>query len=213
MKTCGMMGEVVGKAASICAKYDCLPRDVYESHLGELTELLKLPGKAHRKTVRGEIVIPKDIPPLAGPYGPPTGLDPAKLEGLVIDDKDAVKVGKWSEGQGLKGYVGWNYLYAGNNSKASVRFEFKAPQTGKYDLRIAYLSHENRGDRVPVTVRSAAGTKTTKIDMRKPAPLKNDFYSLGEFSLKAREPVSVTISTENAGGNAHADALQVLPVK
>ena len=30
MKTCGMMGEVVGRAASICIKRGCLPRDVYE---------------------------------------------------------------------------------------------------------------------------------------------------------------------------------------
>ena len=30
MKTCGMMGEVVGRAASICVKHDCLPRSVYE---------------------------------------------------------------------------------------------------------------------------------------------------------------------------------------
>ena len=65
----------------------------------------------------------------------------------------------------------------------------------------------------PVTVRSAAGTKTTTVNMQKAAPLENDFYSLGEFSLKAGEPVSVIISTEDAGGNAHADALQVLPVK
>lgn len=34
--TTGMMGEVVGEAASICNKYDCLPRDVYLKHLDEL---------------------------------------------------------------------------------------------------------------------------------------------------------------------------------
>lgn len=211
MKTCGMMGEVVGKAASICTKYDCLPRDVYETHLGELKELLELPGKARRETVRGQIIIPKDIPALAGPYGPPTGLDPKKLDGLVIDDRDAVKVGKWSEGQGLKGYVGYGYLYAGNNSNASVRFEFKAPATGKFEIRCAYGHHENRGSKVPVIVRSASGTNAMTFDMRKPAPLDNGFVSLGKYSLKKGEPVSVIISTENAGGNAHADAIQILP--
>ncbi|MDP7108215.1 MAG: FAD-dependent oxidoreductase, partial [Roseibacillus sp.] len=54
MKTCGMMGEVVGKAASICALHDCYPRAVYETHLKELDELLKLPGLARRKTVKDE---------------------------------------------------------------------------------------------------------------------------------------------------------------
>ena len=41
MRTCGMMGEVVGYAASICKKYGALPRDVYESHLEEFLKLMK----------------------------------------------------------------------------------------------------------------------------------------------------------------------------
>ena len=36
MRTCGMMGEVVGMAASLCKKHDATPRGVYESHLAEL---------------------------------------------------------------------------------------------------------------------------------------------------------------------------------
>ena len=40
MRTCGCMGEIVGMAASICAKHDCSPRDVYTDHLGELKELM-----------------------------------------------------------------------------------------------------------------------------------------------------------------------------
>ncbi len=41
MKTCGMMGEVVGKAASICIKHDATPREVYTNHLTKLQDLLK----------------------------------------------------------------------------------------------------------------------------------------------------------------------------
>jgi hypothetical protein len=44
MKTCGMMGEVVGKAAAVCIKKNALPREVYTKHLGELQALLKKPG-------------------------------------------------------------------------------------------------------------------------------------------------------------------------
>ncbi len=33
MRTGGLMGEVVGGAASICIEQDCLPRDVYQQHL------------------------------------------------------------------------------------------------------------------------------------------------------------------------------------
>ena len=40
MQTCGMMGEVVGMAASICKEHDCLPRDVYTQHLDALKALM-----------------------------------------------------------------------------------------------------------------------------------------------------------------------------
>jgi len=47
MGTCGMMGEVVGMAASICKQRDCTPRDVYGSYLAELLDLVQgPPGKA-----------------------------------------------------------------------------------------------------------------------------------------------------------------------
>jgi len=40
-RTTGMMGEVVGKAASICIGKDVLPRDVYQKYLSELKLLMK----------------------------------------------------------------------------------------------------------------------------------------------------------------------------
>ena len=47
MRTTGMMGEVVGMAASICNKYGCLPRQVYQSHLPELKNLMQ-EGVGHK---------------------------------------------------------------------------------------------------------------------------------------------------------------------
>lgn len=41
MRTCGMMGEVVGMAASICHKNNALPRDVYTTHLDALKALME----------------------------------------------------------------------------------------------------------------------------------------------------------------------------
>ncbi len=41
MRTTAMMGEVVGMAASICHRYGCSPREVYQSHLDELKPLMK----------------------------------------------------------------------------------------------------------------------------------------------------------------------------
>jgi len=41
MRTCGMMGEVVGMAASICKKHDTVPRSVYGRHLDELKAIME----------------------------------------------------------------------------------------------------------------------------------------------------------------------------
>jgi hypothetical protein len=45
MRTCGMMGEVVGKAAALCIRENCRPRQVYQSHFADLVDLLHLPGE------------------------------------------------------------------------------------------------------------------------------------------------------------------------
>ncbi len=41
MRTLGMLGEVVGMAASLCKKYDCTPRNIYNEHLSELKQLME----------------------------------------------------------------------------------------------------------------------------------------------------------------------------
>lgn len=212
MKTCGMMGEVVGKAASICVLRDCSPRDVYAKHLPELKQLLQLPGQARRDSVSSEIVLPKVIPP-ARPEGPPTGLDPEKLPGVVVDDTQAEKVGSWTHGEGLKGFVGYGYVYASPNSKASIRFTAKVEKTGRYEIRLAFQPHENRGTTVPVSWKSPSNEQQLKINMRQKPALDGGFVSLGETSLKAGESCVVTLTTENSGGIVHADAVQLVPVK
>ena len=212
MKTCGMMGEVVGKAASICMIHECQPRHVYERYLDELIELLHLPGKARRKTVYDPITIPDDAMKLAGPYGPMPGLDPEKMDGLVIDDKDAEKKGKWTSGTGLKGFVGFGYLYS-SNPDSSIRFRFKAPANGDHDVRLGYLPHENRGTRVQVRVSVGGKKHEAKVDMTKKPPLKNSFISLGTFAMKKGEEGFVEVLAADAGGNTHVDAIQILPAK
>ena len=41
MRTTGMMGEVVGMAASLCKKYRVVPRLVYQRYLPELRSLMQ----------------------------------------------------------------------------------------------------------------------------------------------------------------------------
>jgi len=41
MRTGGLMGEIVGMAATLCAQYDTDPRGIYTDHLEDLKALMK----------------------------------------------------------------------------------------------------------------------------------------------------------------------------
>ncbi len=211
MKTCGMMGEVIGRATSICVRHDCLPRDVYSSYWTEMDGLLQLPGKAYRKSVNDELVVPEDSMPLASRTGILAGQDPAKLDGIVIDDEAAVKSGNWKSGINLRGFVGMGYLYSNPDSGAEICFQAQAPKTGRFEIRLAYQPHKNRGSTVPVAVETDGRLKNLTVNMKKP-PADDGFFSLGTFDLKKGSTISVTLTTENSGGAVHADAVQIIEV-
>jgi len=48
MRTCGMMGEIVGKAASLCVNLNTTPHGVYAEHLPQLKQLMAQPGAWRR---------------------------------------------------------------------------------------------------------------------------------------------------------------------
>ncbi|MEM7011083.1 MAG: FAD-dependent oxidoreductase [Verrucomicrobiota bacterium] len=216
MKTCGMMGVVVGKAAAVATKNDCSPRYVYQSYLPELIELLKLPGNVRRDDLGAPFGEDPQLPKFEpmDPYASAGGVNPAKIPGIVIDDKDAKKTGDWKSGRGLKGFIGTHYLYHGPGGGGSVRFDFKVEKAGIYDVRIAYQIHENRSSKTLVKVESGEELlNEQRVNQKTQPTLPNGFFSLGEFEFEAGQEGSVTIFTEGADGNAHADAIQVFESK
>jgi hypothetical protein len=225
MRTGGMEGEVVGKAASICVRYDCTPQAVYKYHLDELKDLMVLPGKARRESPaekpNPQAALPYD-PNVVGlpakPHRPGTkvvvmGMDPAKLRGIVIDDDQARLTGKWSQGHNLPGYVGTGYRYATGKGDEihTARFEFTVPETGSYEVRFRCSAHENRAPDAPVEVVSADGHKTLVVNQQEPGKLEHGFTSLGTFRFEAGKPGVVIVSTQGAHGQVSIDAVQVLP--
>jgi hypothetical protein len=56
MRTCGMMGEIVGKAAWICVRHETSPRGVYEKYLPLLKELMQQAGGTRREKLDGRLV-------------------------------------------------------------------------------------------------------------------------------------------------------------
>ncbi|MES2595487.1 MAG: FAD-dependent oxidoreductase [Verrucomicrobiota bacterium] len=213
MRTCGMMGEVVGKAAWVCVRHHTTPRGVYEQYLDILKDLMSQPGAMRRDNLEAALYMPanaKKLPELTAAGG--DSIDPKKMDGIVIDDEDAELTGPWSKGEGLKPYVGEHYSY-GSAKDASARFSFAVKESGNYEVRAYWQPHANRGKTVPITILSADGEKTLSVDQSKPAAGKDGAQSLGTFKFTAGEEAAVIFRTEGAKGNVHLDAVQVVPAK
>lgn len=215
MKTGGMIGEVVGKAASVAIKNQCSPREVYERYWPQLVELLQLRGAARRLTLDAPFTLPAGYQPPAPikdkAEGGGEGHKPAALGGLVVDDAQAKLTGSWAKGHGLPDYVADGYRYAGAKANATARFEFTIKDAGRYDVRVSVGSHENRASNAPVTIESADAPKTVNLNQRVSADLPKGLHSLGTFRFEPGKPAVVSFKTEGADGNVHIDAVQLLP--
>jgi hypothetical protein len=209
MRTIGMMGEVVGKAAAVAVQNQCTPREVYEKHWKKLEALLQLPGRARRDSIEGTIQLIGAVPgPVDDTAGRGGGVPIATLSGIVVDNPKAKLSGKWATAASLE-HIGPDYAYArGAGLKAS--FEFSVPADGMYDVRFATAPHENRASNTAITIHTADGERTTTVNQKKPATVDRYWVSLGTFRFVAGKPGVVEVSAEKADGNVHIDAVQVL---
>ncbi|QDT03253.1 Xanthan lyase precursor [Rubripirellula lacrimiformis] len=133
--------------------------------------------------------------------------------GVVIDDSQATKVGTWKASQYTQPFVGVGYVHDDNSMKgtAEIRFEARLPDDGVYEVRVSYTPSSSRAAKIPVTIETAHGSRTVRLDQRKVtiAPM---WSSLGEFEFKSSSPAVVTISNEGTSGYVIADAVQFLDV-
>jgi hypothetical protein len=132
----------------------------------------------------------------------PKGVTPAgvKLDGIVIDDQDALKKGHWSSGSFAKTAVNGGYQHDGNQSKGEVSATFTTKlKPGKYEVRFAYVPNNNRADNVPVVVRHAGGATTVTVNEKLKPQLDGVSVSLGVFDFGAEGSVEVS----NAGTSGH----------
>ena len=89
MRTCGMMGEVVGMAASLCKKHGTDPRGVYREHLEELKGLMQRGvGKAPAEAKAADEWLKAAGPNLARSARPSVSgsMDAAKYPPRMITD-------------------------------------------------------------------------------------------------------------------------------
>jgi hypothetical protein len=159
--------------------------------------------------LRERLLADEQILDWTGPKRMP-GIDASKLPGLVIDNTDAKLTGTWLSSSSIGGFVGSDYLHDNNEAKGNchAEFTFKIPKPGKYDVRVAYTPNSNRATNVPVTITSADGEKTVKLDQKQET--KDGFRSLGTFSFDLSQSAKVVISNTGTDGYVIVDAVQLI---
>lgn len=131
-----------------------------------------------------------------------------KLQGYILDERDAQLSGKWKLGY-LDSKHGPYYMHDNNKSKgtASAHFKSKLPTPGKYDVILHYTQNSNRASNVPVKLNVNGEIKSFKVNQKQGA---DKGHKLGSFHL---EEADLTISNEGTDGYVVIDAVQFLPAK
>lgn len=133
----------------------------------------------------------------------------SKIRGTVVDDTAAQFNGFTNKSKSTSGYVGTGYRHNGGPAKSTVQsaeFTPNLPEDGGYQVAIAFTNNANRATNATVTIHYHGGSKTLKINQRKPkaAPL----LTLGVFPFKKGSSGKVILSDEEADGYVIADAVQ-----
>lgn len=147
-------------------------------------------------------------------------VDPASLEGVVVDDARAVLTGHWAASTSIGGFVGEHYLHDENSDKGgkTAHFDATIDKSGSYAIRLFFTPAGNRATNVPVTIKHGDGTTSVTVNQRETRGDRETGadgpYSvlLGTFRLEAGYPSAVIIGTGDTDGHVIADAVQWLPV-
>ena len=136
------------------------------------------------------------------------GPEPEPLQGVVVDDSQAVLTGAWTASSSAQPFVGAGYRHDGDTGKGakSARFVASLPLAGVYEVRLAYKTNANRATNVPVTIEHSAGTANLVVDQQAEPTVDQLFAVLGDFVFGT----SAAVVISNAGTNGHViiDAVQ-----
>lgn len=134
----------------------------------------------------------------------------SKLEGIVIDDQEADRIGFTQIGQSIPPYVEIGYCHDGDSGKGmqSAKFIPNLPKAGNYRVSMIYSAANNRASNVPVVIHSADGDTKLIVDQRKKGPIDGMIYPLGTFRFESGKAGYVEISNSGTDGHVIVDAVQ-----
>ena len=183
-----ILGQSAGVAAALAAKQN--------------VTVQKLPYPALRERLLAQKQV-LELPVLAA------------LPVIVLDDKQATLEGEWKPSSGFKPYIGTGYIHDDKrgDGKSIATFRFKAPKSGRYELRIAYSAHETRAKKVPIAIENGTQKTTLTFDQTEPLPAGEAFRSAGVIQLTSDAETKIVISNTGTEGFVILDAIQLIEAR
>jgi hypothetical protein len=161
-----------------------------------------------------ELPVLAPLPAKSAASGKGTGIAPASLPGLILDDAQAELSGDWERSTNFKPHVGTGYLHDEQRSDGKSRavFRFKGPADGDFELRMAYSAHETRTTRLPVTIVGDGAIQRFTVDQTMALPAGQAFREVARLRLRTGVEYTLTVTNEDTKGFVILDAFQLLPV-
>lgn len=173
-------------------------------------------GELEQQVTRLELImrlkVEKDFKQKSG--GKKT-LDDLPLAGVVYDEADAELTGAWKSSTLSPKRFGETYIHDDRQEKGGRQALFRGslPESGVYEVRVAYSPGGNRSRSVPVTVEAGDGVHEIILDQTKEPVVAGLFQPVGRFEFKKGARANVMLSNRGTSGYVMVDAVQFVAVK
>jgi len=198
-----IIGQSAGIAAATAAASDLAVQEI------------PYPQLRQRLIAQGQVL---ELPDVIEQPRASRSIDPSSLPGIVLDDAAAKLNGEWAVSTNFKPHIGSGYRYCGEpgdktkgDGSATATFRITVPESGEYELAMAYSAHETRATNVPVTVISGEHQQTVSVDQTVPLPSGQYFRPIGNVTLVSDVETVITITNRDTAGFVIVDAIRLLP--
>ncbi len=132
-------------------------------------------------------------------------IDPATLEGVVIDSQFAKLSPAWKGSRAGKPVLGPAYFQDmdARDGKATAEFRVTMRQAGPYRVKLLFPPNANRATNVPVVISGGGKTYSARVNERQPADWMGTYELPAEFTVR--------ITNQGTDGVVVVDGLQVAP--
>ncbi len=167
----------------------------------------ELAGKVERLELAMRLVIEKQFMKKAG--GKMT-LDMLPLAGVIYDEADAELIGEWKKSSLSMNRFGKSYIHDERKEKGKRKVIFRGslPESGIYEVRVAYSSDESRAKKIPIKVEAWGEVYEVTLDQTIAPTVGGLFQPIGRFRFEKGGRVNVIIGTEGTEGYVIVDAVQ-----